>query len=112
MTQHSSGKTVETSKDWFRIPDGTKVRHRLDATEGVIDGLTEIVSGSNLNADEKTQYRVRMPGTAGVRLVPEQELLFMTDQEKLVMILKQSVGYRSYVTERLHSLYNKDRFVP
>ena len=40
---------------WVRIPDGTKVRHRSEAYEGVIDGLTEIISGSERNPDGRTQ---------------------------------------------------------
>ena len=30
---------------WIRIPNGTKVRHRAEKKDGVVDGLTEIVNG-------------------------------------------------------------------
>jgi hypothetical protein len=43
---------------WVRIPNGISVRHRSEDYDGVIDGLTEIVSGPERNPDGKTQYRV------------------------------------------------------
>jgi len=102
---------VETGKHWYRIPNGTKVRHRLDGDEGVIDGLTEIVSGAHLNADGRTQYRMQVAAKSQVKLVPEDDLLFLADAEGLVMILKEKIDYRRYVTERLRSVFSDDRFV-
>jgi hypothetical protein len=111
MTDSNHIRALPVSNAWYRIPDGTKVKHRADSQEGVIDGLTEIVSGSNLNADGKTQYRVRMLDSHEVRLIPDHELLFIADTEKLVVILRQTTGYRTYVTERLRVLFTDDRFV-
>jgi hypothetical protein len=107
------GKDCKTGleKHWYRIPNGTKVRHRLDGNEGVIDGLTEIVSGSHLNADGRTQYRIHGTDTRGVILAAEADLLFLADHDGLVMIQRESVGYRRYVTDRLRSLFTEDRFV-
>jgi hypothetical protein len=101
----------EPGKNWYRIPDGTKVRHRGDGGDGVIDGLTAIVSGASLNADGRTQYRVQGVGTTQVRLAADTDLLFLTDRDGVVLIGKMAVDYRRYVTERLRGLFQDDRFV-
>ncbi len=98
-------------KAWYRIPDGTKVRHRLDGNEGIIDGLTELVIGSHRNADGRTQYRIQATNAAGVTLAAEDDLLFVADHDGVVMIQRQSVDYRRYVTDRLRRLFTADRFV-
>ncbi len=110
MKEVKSPKSA-TSETWYRIPDGTRVKHRLDGNEGTIDGLTEIVSGSQLNADGRTQYRVHMSGTVQVKLVADEDLLFLIDAEGLIMIPRQSVSYRRYVTERLRNVFQADKFV-
>lgn len=101
----------DPGKNWYRIPNGTKVRHRGGGDDGVIDGLTAIVSGANLNADGRTQYRVQAVGTTQVKLAADADLLFLTDREGLVLIGKEGVHYRRYVTERLRGLFKEDRFV-
>ena len=102
---------VETGKNWYRIPNGTKVRHRMGGDEGVIDGLTEIVQGTNLNADGRTQYRVHVAATSQVKLAADVDLLFLKDADGLVMMLREKIDYRRYVTERLHGVFSDDRFV-
>lgn len=103
-------KTGEVGKTWPRIPDGTKVRHRLDGQEGVIDGLTTIVSGAGLNPDGKTQYRLNV-GAPERRLVAEEDLLILADREGLVLMGRERAEYRRYVTERLRTTFADDRFV-
>jgi len=101
----------EPGKHWYRIPNGTKVRCREGGDDGVIDGLTAIVSGANLNAEGRTQYRVQPVGASQVKLAADEDLLFITDRDGLVMIGKEGVHYRRYVTERLRGLFKDDRFV-
>ena len=62
MTTNKKQEEPEKKKGWVRIPDGTKVRHRLDGDEGFIDGLTEILTGPQRNPDGRTQYRVNVGG--------------------------------------------------
>lgn len=95
---------------WVRIPDGTKVRHRLEAYEGVIDGLTEIVSGPQRNPDGKTQYRVNI-GPGSRQLVPEENLSILLDRDDLVMIGREKAPYRRSVTMQLRAAFKDDRFV-
>lgn len=103
--QHSPAQST-----WVRIPNGTKVRHRTDAYNGYIDGLTELVEGPGRNPDGKTQYRVNIGG--GVRLlVSEENLNILVDDNDLVMIGKEKEGYRRFVTARLRAAFEDDRFV-
>jgi len=95
----------------MRIPDGTKVRLCEGGQEGVIDGLTEYVIGPGRNPDGRTQYRLNT-GDQSRMLVPQEALLLLTDAEGLVLMLKQNVGYRRIVTERLRAELSADRFVP
>jgi hypothetical protein len=95
---------------WVRIPDGTKVRHRSEAYDGVIDGLTEIVSGSERNPDGKTQYRVNV-GDSTRLLVSEDHLNILIDNKSLVLLARESELYRRSVTDRLRSVFAEDRFV-
>lgn len=95
---------------WVRIPDGTKVRHRSEAYEGVIDGLTEIVSGSERNPDGKTQYRVNV-GDSTRLLVSEDHLNILLDNKNLVLLARESELYRRNVTDRLRAVFSEDRFV-
>jgi hypothetical protein len=98
------------AEHWLRIPNGTRVRHRSEPYEGIIDGLTEIVSGSERNPDGKTQYRVKVEG--GTRLlVPEQHLNILTDANQLVLIGRESELYRRSLTDRLRAVLSEDRFV-
>lgn len=95
---------------WVRIPDGTKVRHRSEAYEGVIDGLTEIVSGPDRNPDGKTQYRVNV-GDSTRLLVSEDHLNILLDNKNLVLLARESELYRRNVTDRLRAAFAEDRFV-
>jgi hypothetical protein len=96
---------------WVRIPDGTKVRHRTEAYEGVIDGLTEIVSGPDRNPDKRTQYRIKV-GDGMRLLVSENHLNILLDKEHLVLMNRESDLYRQNVTNRLRAVFPEDRFVP
>lgn len=95
---------------WVRIPNGTKVRHRSEAYEGVIDGLTEIVSGSDRNPDGKTQYRVNVGDNTRL-LVSEDHLNILLDNNNLVLLARESELYRRNVTDRLRAVFPADRFV-
>lgn len=95
---------------WVRIPNGTKVRHRSEAYDGVIDGLTEIVSGSERNPDGKTQYRVNV-GDSTRLLVSEDHLNILLDNKNLVLLARESELYRRNVTDRLRAVFAEDRFV-
>lgn len=106
-----AGSKARPEKHWYRIPDGTKVRHRQDGNEGTIDGLTELVIGSSRNSDGRTQYRIQGMNSAGVTLTAEDDLLFLADHDGVVLIQRQSVDYRRYVTDRLRRLFTADRFV-
>ncbi len=109
MTTANNNQPVPAER-WVRIPNGTKVRHRSEAYEGVIDGLTEIVSGSERNPDGKTQYRVKVE--EGTRLlVPEQHLNILIDANQLVLIGRESELYRRSLTDRLRAVLPEDRFV-
>lgn len=95
---------------WIRIPDGTKVRHRSEAYDGVIDGLTEIVSGPERNPDGKTQYRVNV-GDSTRLLVSEHHLNILLDNKNLVLLGREPELYRLSVTNRLRAVFPEDRFV-
>ncbi len=95
---------------WVRIPDGTRVRHRSEAYDGIIDGLTEIVSGSERNPDGKTQYRVNV-GDSTRLLVSEDHLNILLDNKNLVLVGRESELYRRNVTDRLRAVFPEDRFV-
>ena len=99
-----------SASHWVRIPDGTRVRHRSEAYEGVIDGLTEIVSGSDRNPDGKTQYRVNV-GDSTRLLVSEDHLNILLDNKNLVLLARESELYRRNVTDRLRAVFTEDRFV-
>ena len=103
---------VRSHRKWLRIPDGTKVRHRLEGYEGAIDGLTEIVvEGSSLNPDGRTQYRVDV-GDPQLKLASEDDLLLVADGDGVMLMgKKQSVEYRRDVTKRLRSWFADDKFV-
>lgn len=95
---------------WVRIPNGTRVRHRLDAYEGYIDGLTELVEGAGRNPDGKTQYRVNVGGGAR-QLVSEENLNILLGPDDLVMIGKEKEAYRRFMTVRLRASFENDRFI-
>jgi len=97
-------------EQWVRIPNGTKVRHRTEAYEGIIDGLTEIVSGADRNPDGKTQYRVNV-GDSTRLLVSEDHLNILLDDKNLVFVGRESELYRRSVTNRLRAVFSEDRFV-
>ena len=105
----SSAKTISSSSmnQWVRIADGPRVRHRAEAYEGIIDGLTEIVSDSGRNPNGKRQYRVKVD-TSTRMLVSEDHLNILLDQEKLVLVARESELYRRRTTERLRSVFAED----
>lgn len=109
--QNDQHNTSSSPVTWYRIPDGTKVKLRGEEREGVIDGVTEIVNGQQLNGDLRTQYRIRMMDTHEVKLAGDRDLLFLVDHDDLVIIAKQAVSYRSYVTTRLRSAFAPTQFV-
>jgi hypothetical protein len=109
MTNAKANSSPPTHQ-WIRIPDGTRVRHRSEEYEGIIDGLTVIVSGAGRNPDGKTQYRVKVDG--GTRmLVSEEHLNIVLDKEKLILVRRESDLYRRWTTDRLRSVFAEDRFV-
>ncbi|HKY70645.1 MAG TPA: hypothetical protein VJL88_01895 [Nitrospira sp.] len=110
MTELQIGSVNQRKSTWRRIPDGTRVRLRENAQEGVIDGLTELVMGSGRNPDGRTQYRINL-GDPGRVLVAEDALLIVTDADGLVSMLKQKADYRRLVTEQLRGDFSADRFV-
>jgi hypothetical protein len=113
MTKEDKSKRPNIGRPWVRIPDGTKVRCGAKGIEDSVDGLTEIVHGSNLNPDGKTQYRIDV-GTPIRELVAETDLVILTDQDGLVLMVKErkaNVDYRRLVTEQLHGVFNQNRFV-
>lgn len=95
---------------WVRIPDGTRVQHRYEAYEGVIDGLTEILDGPHRNPDGRTQYRVNVGDATRLR-VSEEYLNILLDGQDLVMLGKEKEEYRRYITTLLRSTIPHDRFV-
>lgn len=95
---------------WVRIPDGTRVRHRTEAYEGIVDGLTEIVSGPGRNPDGKTQYRVKVDDGSRM-LVSEADLTILLDKNNLILVARQSELYRRNITDRLRAVFGDDRFV-
>jgi hypothetical protein len=96
-------------KKWVRIPNGTKVRIGAGGRDGTIDGLTEFVSGSRRNPDGRTQYRVNV-GEAERTLAVEDDLIILTDAEGLVLMPKQALEYRSYVSRQLQAALAPERF--
>ena len=102
---------LDVDRSWLRIPNGTKVRHRLEGYEGVIDGLTELVAkGSPLNPDKRTQYRIEV-GAPKVRLAPDEELLIVADADGMMIIGKGNADYRRGVTKRFRAQFADDKFV-
>ncbi|MBI3357529.1 MAG: hypothetical protein HY038_12320 [Nitrospirae bacterium] len=99
-----------TASSWVRIPDGTMVRHRQEAYEGFIDGLTEIAAGPNRNPDGKTQYRINIGGSTR-QLVTEENLCILLDSEELVIMSRQKEPYRRSVTTQLRGKFSDDRFI-
>lgn len=109
MTQVQAYQTAAAAK-WVRIPNGTKVRHRLEGYDGHIDGLTEIVVGPNRNPDGKTQYRLNIGG-ANRLLVTEDDLSILLDSNNLVIMIRQKEPYRRSITLQLRSFLTEDRFI-
>mgnify|MGYP001570123405 CR=1 FL=1 len=110
MKDEKEGRAAAAAP-WIRIPNGTKVRHRPEGKDGVVDGLTEIVTGPGRNPDGRSQYRIDVTGEPAMQLAAEDELLLLTDKDGLVLILRQQEGYRRSITERLHATFAADRFV-
>ena len=96
---------------WIRIPDKTRVRHRLDNAQGVVDGLTELVVGPKRNPDMRTQYRLNT-GDPQRMLIAEEDVLIVLDNQGLVMMEKESELYRRDVTARLRLAFGDERFCP
>ena len=102
--QHNDAKST-----WTQIPSGTKVRLAQGGTNGVIDGVTELVVGALRNPDGRSQYRVNV-GSPLRMLVAQQDLVVLTDAAGIVLMHKQNNDYRRYVTERLRLEMSADRF--
>lgn len=100
----------QRKSDWVRIPDGTRVKHRREGQEGVIDGLTELVTGLQRNPDGRTQYRINIGGSTRLLLV-QDDLNILLDHENLVMIGREKEPYRRYVTGTLRSAFADERFI-
>ena len=79
---------LHTVKRWVRIQDGTRIRFREDGREWIIDGLTELVVGLGRNPDSRMQYRINV-GDLDRTLVFEDDLLALTDEDGVVLMLKQ-----------------------
>ena len=101
---------LQTVKRWVRIPDGTKVRFREDGREGIVDGLTELVVGSSRNPDCRTQYRINV-GDPDRTLAIEDDLLVLTDEDGVVLMVKQKGEYRRVISQQLQAVLATDRFV-
>ncbi len=106
----SSNGREGIAKPWVRIPNGTMVRHREGGRQGYIDGLTEIVIGSQRNPDGRTQYRVNI-GEAERFLAVEDDLDILTDEAGMVLMLKQKPPYRSLISTQLRNAFAAERFV-
>ena len=79
-----------------RVPVGTKVRFLKDGREGITDGLTELVVGPARNPDSRTQYRSNV-GDPDRTLALEGDLLVLTDEDGVVIMVKQKDEYRRVV---------------
>ena len=101
---------LHTVKRWVRIPDGRKVRLREDGREGIIDGLTILDVGPSRNPDSRTQYRINV-GDPDRTLAIEDDLLVLTDEDGVVLMVKQKGEYRHVVTHQLQAVFAADRFV-
>lgn len=109
MSNEATARAMKAQ--WMRIPDGTRVRLRLEGKDGAIDGLTELVQGKSLNPDHRTQYRVFL-GEPSRRLAGEEELLILVDRDGLILMDKKvAVEYRSHLTALLHGAFAEDKFV-
>jgi hypothetical protein len=100
----------QPASSWTRIPDGTRVRHRHEGHDGIIDGLTELATGPGRNPDGKTQYRMNI-GTQARQLVIEDDLCILLDADNLVIMVRQKEPYRRSVTAQLHGYLAEDRFI-
>lgn len=100
----------KNASPWVRIPDGTRVKHRHEGHEGVIDGLTEFVIGPDRNPDGKTQYRLNV-GTSTRQLVTENDLCILLGNDDLVIMVRQKEPYRRSVTEQLRGWFDAERFL-
>ena len=103
-------KPVAANKPWTRFPNGTKVRLLEGGQVGIIDGLTELVVGPGRNPDGRTQYRLNV-GDGSRLLAGQCELTVLTDNDGLVLIVRQTIEYRRIVTDQLRAELTRDRFV-
>lgn len=115
ITSNLSGKSTGRAqkevamREWMRIPDKTKVRHRLEDHQGAVDGLTEIVTGPKRNPDGRTLYRIDV-GLPLRLLAADEDLLILLDDEDLIMMEREKPEYRREMTERLRGAFREDRF--
>ena len=101
---------LQAVKRWVRIPDGTKVKSREDGREGIIDGLTELVVDPGRDPDSRTQYRINV-GDPDRTLAIEDDLLVLTDEDGVVLMVKQKGEYRLVVTQQMQGVFAEARFV-
>ena len=80
-----------------RIPDGTKVRFLKDGREGITDGLTELVVGPGRDPDSRIQHRSNV-GDPDRTLALEGDLLVLTEEDGVVIMVNQKGEYRRMVT--------------
>ena len=99
----------DSKNTWTQIPNGTRVRLAEGGMNGVIDGVTELVVGPGRNPDGRTQYRVNV-GNPHRMLAAQQDLLVLTDAAGLVIVLKENLEYRRFVTGQLRQQISVDRF--
>ena len=100
-----------TVKRWVRIPDGTKVRFlNKDGRAGSTDGMMELVVGPGRNHDSRAQYRSNAGGPDRT-LALEDDLLVRTDEDGVLIMVKQNGEYRRMVTRQLQAVFAADRFV-
>jgi hypothetical protein len=87
-----------------------KVRLRENGREGIIVGLTELVVASSPNPDSRTRHRIN-GGDPDLALTIAGDLLVLTEEDGLVLIVKQMGEYHRVVTQQLQAVFSAVRFV-
>lgn len=66
--------------------------------------------GPGRNPDSRTQHRINV-GDPDLTLAFEDDLLVLTDEDGVVLMVKQKGEYRRVITQQLHAVFAADRFV-
>jgi hypothetical protein len=66
--------------------------------------------GLGRNPDSRTQYRINV-GDPDLTLAFEDDLLVLTDEDGVVLMVNQKGKYRRVITQQLHAVFAADRFV-